>query len=62
MEDFKKILVENGERKKLKELFGCSYPTVRVALKDGNIKTSLGIRIRKAALERGGIELESKTK
>jgi len=53
-----KILVANGEKKALKDLFNCSYPTVRVALK-GKESTTLGYKIRKAAIERGGVEIES---
>ena len=55
------ILVNNGVRKKLMELFNCTYPTVRSALK-GNVCTALSVKIRKAAIERGGIEVETKNK
>lgn len=50
-----KILVEPGEKMYLKELFGVSYPTIRKAL-NGLSDSILSIQIRKAALERGGVE------
>ena len=56
MEQGKKILVANGEKKALKELFDVSYPTVRGAL-NGKQSTSLSYKIRKAAIERGGVEV-----
>jgi hypothetical protein len=58
MEPGKRILVANGEKKALKELFNVSYPTVRDALK-GKQSTSLSYNIRKSAIERGGVEIES---
>lgn len=51
----KTILVEPGERKRLKELFKTTYPTVRAALK-GESGSGLAKSIRAAALERGGVE------
>jgi len=60
MEKGKKILVANGEKKALKELFGCSYPTVRDAL-NGKSSTTLGYKIRKLAIERGGVEIDLKS-
>ncbi|MDR3704978.1 MAG: hypothetical protein P4L28_03620 [Paludibacteraceae bacterium] len=51
-----RILVNNGDKKKLKELFGCSYPTVSAAL-NGKETTSIHNRIREAALKLGGIEV-----
>lgn len=50
-----RILVERGEVKALRELFGCSEPTVIHALR-GRRSAEIHLRIRKAALERGGIE------
>jgi DNA-binding GntR family transcriptional regulator len=44
-----------GEKRKLMKLFEVSHVTVREALR-GNVSTELGRKIRKAALERGGIE------
>ena len=50
------ILVNDGERKALKEAFNCTYPTVRTALK-GISKTALAYKIRVLAIERGGVEI-----
>ena len=55
MEKEKKILVEIGEKKALGILLNASYPTVRTAL-NGKSDTLLLIKIRKAAIERGGME------
>jgi hypothetical protein len=58
MEEVSKILVDNGEKGKLAKLLDCTYPTVRAALKGGVLKrTALHLRIRNAAIERGGIEV-----
>lgn len=51
----KTILVKPGERKKLKDIFRTTYPTVRAALK-GDTASALSKSIRAAALERGGVE------
>ncbi len=50
----KEILVNNGERKVLKELFNTSYPTIQTALQYKS-KTALAHKIRTAAIERGGV-------
>ena len=50
----KEILVENGEKKVLKELFGKSYPTIQAALQYRS-KTALAHKIREAAIKRGGV-------
>jgi len=50
----KEILVDNGERKVLKELFKTSYPTIKSALQYRS-KTALAHKIRIAAIERGGV-------
>lgn len=50
-----KILVAFGERKQLMKIFDKSHVTVRRAL-NGEIKTPLATKIRKAAIERGGVE------
>lgn len=55
----RQILVEMGERKVLVKMFNTSYYTVRFALK-GESQTAIAYKIRKAALERGGIEVEPK--
>jgi len=60
MEQGNKILVNIGEKKNLKELFNCSYPTIRTSL-NGKSSTSLGYKIRKAAIERGGVEIENRS-
>ncbi len=49
-----KILVENGERAYLGKLFGVSQPTIRRAL-DGKTNTDLAKKIRKVAIDRGGV-------
>jgi hypothetical protein len=56
----KKIIVENGDRLKLMKIFNTTYPTVRSAL---NFQTNseLACKIRKAALNRGGVILEKST-
>lgn len=48
------IFVNRGERNHIKDLIGCHHMTVTGALK-GEIVTPLGMRIRKLALERGGV-------
>lgn len=49
-----KILVENGERAYLGKLFGVSQLTIRRAL-DGKTNTDLAKKIRKVAIDRGGV-------
>jgi DNA-binding CsgD family transcriptional regulator len=51
------ILVKRGEHKELMKIFKCSHVTVRESLR-GNVATKLGVKIRKAAIERGGVELQ----
>jgi hypothetical protein len=51
------IKVKHTEKKYLAELFGITYPTVRKAL-GGSATTDLQKKIRKAAIERGGTELQ----
>jgi hypothetical protein len=51
----KKILTKHGERKELEKIFHVSQPTIRKAL-NGQINTALALKIRKAAIERGGVE------
>lgn len=54
------ILVPHGDiRRKIAETFGVSAVTVRSALK-GRTQSPLAIRIRRMALENGGVEVESK--
>lgn len=50
------ILTKHGERGYLANLFNVSLVTVRSALK-GRTKSVLAERIRKAAKERGGMEV-----
>lgn len=50
------ILTKHGERGYLAKLFNVSLVTVRSALK-GHTKSVLAERIRKAAKERGGMEV-----
>lgn len=54
-----KILVDVGEKKELAKIIGCSKPTIRAAL-EGKEITAMNVRIRKLAIERGGIEIEPK--
>ena len=49
-----KILVENGARAYRGKLFGVSQPTIRRAL-DGKTNTDLAKKIRKVAIDRGGV-------
>ncbi len=51
-----KILIENGEGKKIKKLLNTTYPTIQVAL-EGKVTTALHAKIRKLALDRGGVEV-----
>jgi|GEM_PF-3027326 len=61
MEVEKKILVALGEKKVLKEMFGTTFYTVRNALNgQGSKITVIGLKIRLAAIERGGLEVEPK--
>jgi DNA-binding FadR family transcriptional regulator len=52
----KQILVAVGEKKALRDIFGVSQPTVRDALK-GTRVSHLGLRIRREAINRGGVEI-----
>lgn len=54
-----KILVASGEKTQLMEIFSTSHVTIRRAL-NGTTNTPLAIRIRKAAIERGGVEQPEK--
>lgn len=49
------IFTDLGEKKALMKIFDVSHVTVREALR-GNISTPLALKIRKAAIERGGLE------
>lgn len=51
----KEILTKRGEVKALRQIFGVSEPTVINAL-HGRYNTELTQKIRKAAIERGGVE------
>ena len=51
-----RVIVKNGEQKKLQELFGVCHVVVSRALK-GKKNNLLAQRIRKAAIERGGFEV-----
>jgi hypothetical protein len=53
-----KILVELGGKLKLRKLFGVSYNTVRTAL-SGQRESLMVYKIRKAALEMGGVEIKN---
>lgn len=50
------IIVPHGVKDKLIKQFNTSYPTVRAALR-GKSKSLLCLRIRKAALDNGGVEV-----
>ncbi len=51
----KEILTKHGERREIAKIFNVSEVTVRNALK-GRTKSDLAKRIRKVAIQRGGIE------
>jgi hypothetical protein len=51
-----RILTKHGERKELALIFKVSQPTIRAAL-NGSVNTELAVKIRKVALDRGGIEV-----
>lgn len=51
----KKIIVDMGVKKELKEEFNTSYPTVSKALKPDYPETARNIQIRLRALEKGGV-------
>ncbi len=51
----KRILIPFGEAQRLGSLFHVSQPTIRRALR-GKVDTDLSRKIRKAAIERGGVE------
>ncbi|MGI6342083.1 MAG: hypothetical protein ACOXZ9_03760 [Bacteroidales bacterium] len=51
-----KILVEHGERRRLMKLLGTTYPTVKTALSEKYF-TDLHKKIRKCALDNGGVEV-----
>jgi len=55
----KKILVDNGQKKILKEEFKTTYYTVRLAL-NGDSETALSSRIREKAIQLGGVLKDSK--
>lgn len=54
------ILTRYGEKSILAKMFNTSHVTVREALR-GNTNSELSKKIRKAAIERGGIEIETET-
>lgn len=49
------ILVKHGEKSKIAAIFGVSLVTVRDAL-NGKTKSDLSTKIRKEAVDRGGVE------
>lgn len=55
-----KILTVYGEKRELMAIFRRSHVTVRRAL-NGEINTPLAMRIRKAAIERGGVPQKKKS-
>jgi hypothetical protein len=57
MNDLNRIGVPHGTSKVLGEMFHCSQPFVRKALRGDSIDVK-ALRIRVAAKERGGIELK----
>ena len=50
----KEILTKHGERQYLGKLFKVSQPTIRKAL-CGTCSSKTSLKIRKAAIERGGV-------
>lgn len=57
-EDMKKIVVDHGIRKRLKEEGYGSYPTIRAAL-NCECNSDVAKRIRQRALHLGGVVLEA---
>ena len=55
-----KVLVAVGEKKMLMKIFDKSHVTIRRAL-NGKTDTPLAKKIRKAAIERGGVEQPEKS-
>ncbi len=55
MSKMNEILVANGERRTICRLLKVSEPTVRKALR-GERATDIALKIRKLALDRGGVE------
>lgn len=55
------IITKHGEKKELETLIGVCHVTIRRALND-EIKTDLAKRIRKLAIDRGGMEQPDKSK
>lgn len=53
-----RIIVSHGEMKKIAEIFGKSFPTIRKALR-GDMTVQDCAKIRKCAVERGGIEVRA---
>lgn len=53
----KEILTKHGERRIIAKMFHVSEVTVRNALK-GRTRSELSDRIRKIAVQRGGIEVD----
>lgn len=56
-----RVFVPHGEKKELMKIFDCSHVTVREAL-NGNSNSKLAQKIRKAAIERGGVSVDNKSK
>ena len=53
----KEILVEHGDKKRIKETFNVTYPTIKEALRY-NSMTPLAEKIRRSALSYGGRLIE----
>jgi hypothetical protein len=54
-----KILTGHGMRKQLGQLFSCSQPFLRKALNgEQTADSSRALKIRKFALQKGGVELK----
>jgi len=56
-----RIIVSYGEMKKIAEIFCKSFPTIRRALR-GDISVQDCDKIRKCAIERGGLEINEPKK
>ncbi len=52
------ILMKHGERREIAKMFNVSEVTVRNALK-GRTQSELSRKIRKIAIQRGGIEVDN---
>lgn len=58
--NMQQIVTDSGVKSRIKRMLGYSYPTIRAALR-GESKTVVAMKIRKLAIELGGVEKPGKT-